>query len=597
MKKEERKKEKSSLHNSFYNPQFGKYDTLIKYTLVPSIPLSIIAILSFNPNTWVSSEIHHFYVELFAVILAAILSFYYIERAYTLNDKFSLFIGLGFLANALIDLLHVIVSYTFMDEFLFLKYFIPQTWFAGRIFLSAMFAIAIAGYPALASAGRSMKSSSTSHISSRSSSSSSRKAAAELSSPPPSRPPTQYSASPSLRERNNNNNKKREKIPKFLVASLVILTILSAFVAISSLFIIYPGSVIDNFPLHRLYEIPALVLFLVALLYFYKNQLYKKSDVFYKGILGALVIDIFGQIIMSYSATSFDTAHNVSHALKDVGYFVNIIGLALSSIQYSAKLKEANRNLIEREEIIRSQYEKLKESDKMKNEFINIAAHELRTPILPILGISQILRPKVDDKEREYMDVIIRNAKRLQRLAENILDVTKIESQSLKLNKERFNLNDVITNTIDDIILNTVFKNKKNYDDGDNIKLKYRPKNIFVEADSVRMTQVMYNLLHNAIKFTKEGGGSISINTEKEDNHILVSVKDTGTGIDPEILPRLFSKFASKSFEGTGLGLFISKGIIEAHGGKIWAVSNNNNIIADGEKGATFFFTLPVSDQ
>src|SRR5918994_2932413 len=297
MKKEE--KEGSPLHNSFYNPQFGKYDTLIKYTLVPLIPLSIIAILSFNPNTWVSAEIHHFYVELFAVILAAILSFYYIARAYTLNDKFSLFIGLGFLANALIDLLHVIVSYTFMDEFLFLKYFIPQTWFAGRIFLSAMFAIAIAGYPALASAGRSMKSSSTSHISSRSSSSS-RKAAAELSSPP-SRPPAQYSASPSLRERKN-NNKKQEKIPKFLVASLVILTILSAFVAVSSLFIIYPSSVLDNFPLHRPYELPALALFLVALFYFYKNQLYKKNDVFYKGILASLRIDSFAQIIMSYSA-------------------------------------------------------------------------------------------------------------------------------------------------------------------------------------------------------------------------------------------------------------------------------------------------------
>jgi signal transduction histidine kinase len=553
---------------------------------VPSIPLSIIAILSFNPNTWVSSEIHHFYVELFAVILAAILSFYYIERAYTLNDKFSLFIGLGFLANALIDLLHVVVSYTFMDEFLFLKYFIPQTWFAGRIFLSAMFAIAIAGYPALASAGRSMKSSSS-------------RKAAELSSPP-SRPPTQYSASPSLRERknnNNNNNKKQEKIPKFLVASLVILTVLSAFVAISSLSIIYPGSVIDNFPLHRPYEIPALALFLVALFYFYKNQLYKKSDVFYKGILGTLVIDIFGQIIMSYSATSFDTAHNVSHVLKDVGYFVNIIGLALSSIQYNAKLKEANRNLIEREEIIRSQYDKLKESDKMKKEFINVAAHELRTPILPILAISQIIRPKVNDKEREYIDVIIRNAKRLERLAENILDVTKIESQSLKLNKERFNLNDVITNTIDDIILNRVFKNKKNNDDdGDNIKIEYSPKDIFVEADRVRMTQVMSNLLHNSIKFTKEGGGTISINTEKEDNHILVSVKDTGSGIDPEILPQLFSKFVTKSFQGTGLGLFISKGIIEAHGGKIWAVSNNN-IITDGEKGAIFYFTLPVSDQ
>jgi len=570
-----------------YNPQFGKYDTLIKYTLVPSILLSIIAILSFNPNTWVSSEIHHFYVELFAVILAAILSFYYLARAYTLNDKFSLFIGIGFLANSLIDLLHVIISYTFMDEFLFLKYFIPQTWFAGRIFLSAMFAIAIAGYPALTSAARrSMKSSSiSSHISSRSSSSSSssRKAAAaeELSPPPPTRLPSQ--------------------IPKILLASLVILTILSAFVAISSLFIIYPGSVIENFPLHRPYEIPALALFLVSLFYFYKNQLYKKSDVFYKGILGALVIDVFGQIIMSYSATSFDTAHNVSHVLKDVGYFVNIIGLALSSIQYNAKLKQANRNLIEREETIRSQYEKLKESDKMKKEFINIAAHELRTPILPILGLSQILRPKIsDDKEGEYMDVIIRNAKRLQQLAENILDVTKLESQSLKLNKERFNLNDVITNTIDDIILNIEFKNKKNSDDGgdNNIKLEYRPKNIFVEADRVRITQVISNLLNNAMKFTKGRGGSISINTEKKDNHILVSIKDTGTGIDPEILPQLFSKFVTKSYQGTGLGLFISRGIIQAHGGKIWAENNNkNNKNIDGKKGATFYFTLPAINQ
>jgi signal transduction histidine kinase len=573
MKKEE--KEGSPLHNSFYNPQFGKYDTLIKYTLVPLIPLSIIAILSFNPNTWVSAEIHHFYVELFAVILAAILSFYYIARAYTLNDKFSLFIGLGFLANALIDLLHVIVSYTFMDEFLFLKYFIPQTWFAGRIYLSAMFAIAIAGYPALASAGRSMKSSSSlSHISSRSSS-------GRLQAPESSRP--------SLRERkNNNNNKKQEKIPKFLVASLVILTIVSAFVAISSLFIIYPGSVIDNFPLHRPYELPALALFLVALFYFYKNQLYKKNDVFYKGILGALVIDIFGQIIMSYSTTSFDTAHNVSHVLKDVGYFVNIIGLALSSIQYNAKLRESNRNLIEREEIIRSQYEQLKESDKMKKEFINIAAHELRTPILPILAISQIIRPKVDDKEREYIDIIIRNAKRLQRLAENILDVTKIESNRLKLNKERFNLNDVITNTIEDVIINKdFFKNT-------NIKLSYQPRDIFIEADKQQLTRVIFNLLNNAIKFTKEG--TISVIAEKKDSQVFVIVKDTGKGIDPEILPQLFSKFVSKSFEGTGLGLFIAKSIVEAHGGKIWAENNNNN--GNGiEKGATFYFTLPNINQ
>ena len=583
------------MNNSLFNVHFGKYDTLIKYTIVPSIPLSIIAILSFNPDTWMTSEIHHFYVELFAVLLAAILSFYYIARAYTLNDKFSLFIGIGFLVNALIDLLHVIISYTFMDEFLFLKYFIPQTWFAGRMFLSAMFAMAIAGYPSLTT-------------SSSSSSSSSSAAAAARISKKSSLSSSQYSQSSSPlqqeeeeeEEENNNNNTKKQKIPKFLVASLVILTSVSAFVAISSLFIVFPGSVIDNFPIHRPYEIPGLALFLIALFYFYKNQLYKKSDVFYKGILGALVIDIFGQIIMSYSASSFDTAHNISHILKDAGYFVNIIGLALSSIQNNEKLKEANRNLIEREEIIRSQYKKLKESDKMKVQFINVAAHELRTPIQPILGLSEFIRPKVNDKEREYVDVIIRNAKRLQRLTENILDVTKIESQSLKLNKEIFNLNDIITNALDDIILNREFKNKKNDRSVDYIKLSYRPKDIFVEADRIRITQVIYNLLNNAMKFIQEGG-SITINTEKEDNHILVFVKDTGTGIDPEILPHLFSKFASKSFQGTGLGLFISKGIIEAHGGRIWAENNNdnnyNNSIADAKEGSTFYFTLPMSNQ
>ena len=271
-------------------------------------------------------------------------------RAKTLDDKFSLFIGVGFLANALIDLLHVVISYSFMNEFMFLKYFIPQTWFAGRIFLGAMFALAIAGFPLLSSKvdNNSSKANSTA-----------------ISSPPRT----------FLKQDSNSHNKnEQKKIPRILVASLLLLTVASGILAISSLFIVFPGAVLDDFPIHRPYEIPPLALFLIALFYFYKNQLYKQSDVFYKGLLAALVIDIFGQIIMSYSATSFDTAHNTAHVLKDAGYFVNIIGLGLSSIQYNAKLKEANRNLIEREEIIRDQYEKLKGSDKMKDEFINIAA-------------------------------------------------------------------------------------------------------------------------------------------------------------------------------------------------------------------------------
>ena len=156
---------------------------------------------------------------------------------------------------------------------------------------------------------------------------------------------------------------------------------------------------------------------------------------------------------MSYSAISFDTAHNVAHFLKDAGYFTNIIALALSSIQYNETLKQSNDRLKEREETIHIQYERLKESDKMKNEFINVVAHELRTPIQPILGLSDILRSRIKDtQQQELLDVIIRNAKRSQRLTNDILDVTKIESHSLNLRKERFNLNDVITNTITDII-------------------------------------------------------------------------------------------------------------------------------------------------
>jgi signal transduction histidine kinase len=575
-------------HHLLSYPHFGKYDTLIKYTLVPSIPLSIIAILCVNPNTLVLSELHHFYIELFAVILAAILSFYYIARAYTLDDKFSLFIGIGFLANALIDLLHVVVSYTYMDEFMFLKYFIPQTWFAGRIFLGAMFVIAIAGYPQL-----SRTSSSTNNKTIVTSSALQEEQAkvgqgsAYLSSITPS-VQSEKEELPIVDKR-----RERQKMPKIIVGYLVALTIISAYIAISSLFIVFPGSVIDDFPIHRPYEIPGLALFLVALLYFYKNQLYRKSDIFYKGLLGALVIDIFGQIIMSYSTTSFDTAHNTAHILKDAAYFVNIIGLALSSIQYNAKLKEANRNLIEREEVIRSQYERLKESDKMQKEFINIASHEMKTPTQAILGFSNLLETH-PEKKMEINQGIKRNAARLQRLTNDILDVTRIESHTLKLNKERFNLNDLIShiiedyrNQIDNVHIQLMHNSDKTSDYNENNNL------VVVEADKSRLTQVISNLLSNSIKFTNSEG-SISVRSEKKDSLVIVSVKDTGTGIDPEIMPKLFTKFATKSqTSGTGLGLFISKSIIEAHGGKIWG----ENYIHDTKKGSIFAFSLPLNNH
>ena len=264
-------------------------------------------------------------------------------------------------------------------------------------------------------------------------------------------------------------------------------------------------------------------------------------------------------------------------------------------------MKESNERLREGEELIRVQYEKLKESDNMKNEFINVAAHELRTPIQPILGLTEIVRSKIKEPEQqELLDVTIRNAKRLQRLTEDILDVTKIESKSLNLNKELFNLNDIITNTIEDIIANIAKKGQYS----NLIKLAYQPHDIFIEADKARITQVISNILNNAVKFTEakvdeeeeKGGGIININAEKVDGQAIVSIKDAGTGIDPEIVPRLFEKFASKSFSGTGLGLYLCKSIVEAHGGKIWAANNIDG--KDGKGGgATFTFTIPISKE
>jgi two-component system, OmpR family, sensor histidine kinase VicK len=225
-------------------------------------------------------------------------------------------------------------------------------------------------------------------------------------------------------------------------------------------------------------------------------------------------------------------------------------------------------------------YEQLKAFSMMQKDFINIAAHELRTPIQPILGLSEIIRPKVNEQERGYMDVIIRNAKRLHRLTEDILDVTKIESQSLRFKNERLNLNTVIMNVLSEY--ESQIKG--------NVTITSTAKEDFlVEGDKGRLSQVLSNLLNNAIKFTQEGTIVISAKSINNDNATIVSVKDTGIGISTEIFPRLFEKFVtSKSFEGTGLGLYLSKRIIEAHGGSIWAENNS-----DG-KGATFSFILPI---
>jgi signal transduction histidine kinase len=280
------------------------------------------------------------------------------------------------------------------------------------------------------------------------------------------------------------------------------------------------------------------------------------------------------------------------------GTFEEAIGLSTYSNSRSGVLSYVSifENLWMQTELyeqVKEVNERLKLHDKMQQEFINVAAHELRTPIQPILGLAGVLRSKLQHgkQENEYLDVIIRNAKRLQRLSEDILDITKIESKSLGLKKELFNINEVILNAIADSNNQIV---KENKDHRLKLRLVAPKEDIFIEADKGRISQVISNLLSNAIKFTNEG--SINLAVEKKDNNqeILVNIQDTGTGIHPEILPRLFTKFATKSEIGTGLGLFISKSIVEAHVGKIWA-ENNRGVV--GEKGATFYFTLPIANS
>jgi signal transduction histidine kinase len=295
-----------------------------------------------------------------------------------------------------------------------------------------------------------------------------------------------------------------------------------------------------------------------------------------------LVMKILKPIFALTSATTKVRKGNLDVSVKPKGNDE----LSILTESFNSMLSSIRNHLKEQNELknqLQKTNEELKKKNRLMDEFINIAAHELRTPIQPILGLTGILQSKSNDPEqRELLDVTLRNAKRLQRLTENILDVTKIESQSLKLDKEQFNLNENILNVIKDV--------ENQIPSPDKLKILYSEllKPIYIEGDKLRQYQVIANLLRNAIKFTKEG--TISINADMKDNtEVTITIKDTGAGIHPEILPRLFTKFATKSDIGTGLGLYISKVIVEAHAGRIWAENN-----PDG-KGATFVFTLPLS--
>ncbi|MDQ3807858.1 MAG: HAMP domain-containing histidine kinase [Thermoproteota archaeon] len=310
--------------------------------------------------------------------------------------------------------------------------------------------------------------------------------------------------------------------------------------------------------------------------------------------------------IMIVDSSRFISAELVNPTSES---FSEAIGIALysNSKRSAMMLRSFFNSLWNQAEI----YRRLELQEKMEKEFVNMAAHELRTPVQPLLGITDILMSQFEEDQqqeqeevagggqgikknkkkeivvtREEIEMIARNAKRLERLTSDILDVSRIESNALKLNLELIDLNEKIRIIVNDE-LNTIPHGKElkiTFDQRESVPL-------FVRADKSRLFEVLSNLIGNAIKFT-DSGGTITVSAEKTatKNEAMISIKDTGKGIDKEILPRLFTKFASKSDNGTGLGLFLSKGIIQAHGGKIWAENNNEG------KGATVRFTLPLTD-
>jgi signal transduction histidine kinase len=246
------------------------------------------------------------------------------------------------------------------------------------------------------------------------------------------------------------------------------------------------------------------------------------------------------------------------------------------------------KTIAQRTALLRKANEQLTVHDKLQKEFINIAAHELRTPLQPILGLSEILESEFGERSEE-MKVIARNARRLERLTQDILDVSKIESGALTLNTQTIDLDEAISSIIIDYRNNLEDAIRTGNPKKEKVKIKYEPKKLMVKGDRERIQQIMSNLINNALRFTKEG--AIIVKTQVIDGLAQITVKDTGSGIDPEIMPRLFQKFVTKSEKGTGLGLYISNSIVQALGGRMWAENN-----ADG-KGATITFTLPLEKR
>lgn len=517
-----------------------KWDQKIffNWIILSVITLCVMAYISINENFLTISGIDHFYLEMLSVLLSSIVGYVGISRAIVLNDKLSLFLGLGFFSAAMIDFLHAFFSILNLEQNAFAAHFIPQTWVIGRIVMAIIMMIGLTLF-------------------------------------------SKFTI-------NKNSIKKLTFIYGF---SLGVFSLLA-----TGLSIIQPLPFLTiDFPIKRPYEWISLAFFLTSLLHCYKNQLHLINDNFYKGIILFVFIEIFVNFIISYSASLFDTAFSMAHILKIASFFVLILFISSSisqkhkiQLKLTSDLLNAYNKMSEK---IRLEMElkKLKEHEKLKDEFSAMVAHELRTPLTPILvHIDYLKNPKICDNlnknQLEAINAIESNSQRLEKLIADILTVNKLAMQKMKFEKSTFDVKLFMEGITKDLEL--FIKQKQ---------IKFVNKTIesfSLITDKERIRQVFDNLITNASDFVSPQSGMIEIGARREDNSAIFYVKDNGIGIPKEKQNDLFKKFyqvntsITRKHNGTGLGLVICKGIIEGLGGRIWLDSEEG-------KGTTFYFSIP----
>ena len=523
----EKSKSSSSIH-SF---------SIRKYLIILLIPLISLTLVFEYLQLQINDE-HFFYLQMFAFVFHSVIAFYCLNRALYLENRIFLFLGIGFIASAIIDLLHGVVSVNSLVEESFLGYFIPKTWAAGRLIDVSIMIIAFGVL-----AKHLVKHDDSSKISKDSTS----------------------------------------------LSSLGIIAIIGINSVIFSILSTFPNIVID-FPLSRPYDALAACLFVFAAVLYIKNRKFLVDDSLYKGLFAYLIISAFGELVISFSVENFDTKFALGHILKDIGYFAILMTLPKSLYtQYKAKetlldmIRLKNQELSRKTKLLTKAYEQLEYKDKLKDEFISIASHELRSPVQPILGFAELAKDG-SISHQEAWDGIIKHALRLEKVSKTILDVSRIESRELKYNMRTVDINKLVGSVGE--------YHKVNLKKTVSIEVILDKCEVEVLADHNLFTQVLDNIINNAQKFTEQGTITIETHVIAKENKIEILVRDTGPGVLPDVLPCIFDKFVTKNpteinVHGAGLGLYISKAIVTAHQGKI-SIFNNK------EKGATVKIELPI---